>query len=121
MHLRTCSTSICGQRLGAGVNHIWTGESSLVILPAVEPGSWSLLLPEATALSAQGTLYVHTWDLGAVYPCTATSGCSRCCNHSHSSPMCCRRSSREAGPVQSLGRAVVRGCRGSSSDNQHLG
>lgn len=47
MHLRTCC--ICGQRLGAGVNRIWTGESKLFVLPAVEPGSWSLVLPEATA------------------------------------------------------------------------
>lgn len=49
MHLRTCSSRICGQRLGAGVNHRWTGEYNLVLLPAVEPGSWSLVLPEATA------------------------------------------------------------------------
>lgn len=31
------------------VQGIWTRESNLFILSAVEPGSWSLVLPEATA------------------------------------------------------------------------
>lgn len=40
-----------------------------------------------------------TLGIWAAYPCTATSGCSRCRHHSHGGPTCCRQSSREAGPV----------------------
>lgn len=40
-----------------------------------------------------------TLGIWAAYPCTATSGCSRCRHHSHGGPTCCRKSSREAGPV----------------------
>lgn len=49
MHLRTCSTRLCDQKLGAEVNRLWIRESNLFILPAAEPRSWSLVLPEATA------------------------------------------------------------------------
>lgn len=48
LHLRTCSTPIYGQRLGAGVSRLWIPESNLFLLPAAEPRSWSLVLPEAT-------------------------------------------------------------------------
>lgn len=122
-HLRTCSTPTCGQRLGAGVN-LWIPESNLFILPAAEslgPGASCFRRPLRPAKCPRGTLYVHTWDVGRV--------------PMHSNPrllplsppfpwrphVLLEEQPRGRSSTQSLGRAVVRGCRGGSSDDHHRG
>lgn len=96
--------------------------SSSSLQLSLGPGASCFRRPLCPAKCPRGTLYVHTWDVGRVPM------------HSNlrllllSSPFPWRprvllleEQPRGRSSTQSLGRAVVRGCRGGSSDNQHRG
>lgn len=122
LHLRTCSTPIRGWVLGSAGCGSQSPISSSSLQLSLGPGASCFRRPLCPAKCPRGTLYVHTWDVGRVPM------------HSNlrllllSSPFPWRprvllleEQPRGRSSTQSLGRAVVRGCRGGSSDNQHRG